>query len=129
VYAQAVPAHIGHPSNYPEGDPYSDFLPPVVECDPETGCGPYHRAVVIVAEGREEKIGQRYLDPLLVMTGEQYTRTPFHELLESIQRALPWDLDVVAEFTDSDGQLRLVRVPGWLEKEVSAQRVEPKTNS
>src|SRR5262245_28341897 len=47
VFAQAVPPHIGHPSCYPEGDPYADFLPPVVEYDPVTNEGPY-RAVVIV---------------------------------------------------------------------------------
>ena len=38
VYAQAVPPHIGHPSHYPEGDPYAGFLPPVVRgYDPEQG--------------------------------------------------------------------------------------------
>ena len=31
IWAQAVPPHIGHPSHYPDGDPYGDFLPPVVD--------------------------------------------------------------------------------------------------
>ena len=51
VYAQAVPAHIGHPSQYPEGDDYKDFLPPVVEYDPNNWEGDFvERAVVILAE-------------------------------------------------------------------------------
>src|SRR5919204_5179843 len=78
VWAQAVPAHIGHPSAYPEGDPYADFLPPVVQdYDPETDHAPYDRAVVIVQEGREKKDGQRSVHPLIVMSGEEYSRTPF----------------------------------------------------
>src|SRR5207248_1474817 len=74
VYAQAVPPHIGHPSHYPEGDLYGDFLPPVVQdYDPETDDwqGPY-RAVVILQKGRDEKDVQRYVDPLMVLTGEEY---------------------------------------------------------
>src|SRR5436309_10349222 len=78
VYAQAVPPHIGQPEYYPEGDLYADFLPPVVQdYDRETGL-PY-RAVVIVQEGRDAKDVQRYVDPLIVMTGEEYTRIPFQE--------------------------------------------------
>jgi len=96
VFAQAVPPHIGHPSQYPEGDPYADFLPPVVECGPATGEGPYDRAVVIVQEGREKKDVQRYIDPLLVMTGEEYSRIPFPELLDRIHKAIGWDEDVIA---------------------------------
>lgn len=122
VYAQAVPAHIGHPSVYPDGDPYSDFLPPVVECDPETGTGPYHRAVVIVAEGRDQKDGQRYLDPLLVLTGYQYTVIPFERLLDAIRTAIPWDRDVVACASRPDGTEQLIRIPFWQELERNAER-------
>jgi len=90
VYAQAVPPHIGHPSQYPEGDPYRDFLPPVVEnYDPETGNAPFDRAVVIVQRGRDKKDIQRYVDPLIVMTGEEYKK--FGEL--SAWRASLWDGD------------------------------------
>jgi hypothetical protein len=120
VYAQAVPAHIGHPSHYPNGDPYSDFLPPVVECDPQTGYGPHDRAVVILMEGRDEKVGQRYTDPLLVLTGEEYARMPFPQLLEAIEDALPWDQDVVGMHYAPGGEQKLIRIPGWREHEKRA---------
>lgn len=123
VYAQAVPAHIGHPSGYREGDPYSDFLPPVVECDPKTGEGPYHRAVVILVAGRDEKIGQRYPNPLLVLTGEEYARMPFGVLLQAIEGAMPWDQDVAGLSIGPDGQRNVVRVPGWRTLEDGRTRV------
>lgn len=109
VYAQAVPAHIGHPSHYADGDPYGDFLPPVVECDPKTGIGPFHRAVVILVEGRDEKVGQRYTEPLLVLTGEEYARVPFEQLLEAIENAMPWDRDVVGLTIGPGGERTLIR--------------------
>ena len=117
VYAQAVPAHIGHPSVYPEGDQYSDFLPPVVECDPETGTGPHYRAVVIVVEGRDRKEGQRYVDPLLVLTGYQYAKIPFERLLDAIKKALRWDRDVAGCAWDQEGVQRVILVPFWREVE------------
>ena len=83
VIAQGVPAHIGHPSHYPQGDPYGDFLPPVVDLDREA-----LRAVVFVAEGREDKDGQRYVDPLLVLTGQEYAAIRFADLLERLQAAV-----------------------------------------
>lgn len=89
VYAQAVPAHIGHPSVYPEGDPYASFLPPIVEYDPDdwdTVWTP--RAVIIVDEDHAEKDVQRYVDPLMVLTGAAYEALTFSELLERIGRAL-----------------------------------------
>ena len=122
VYAQAVPPHIGHPSHYPEGDPYSDFLPPVVECAPQTGLGPFNRAVVILVEGRDEKVIQRYTDPLLVLTGEQYAQMPFQDLLDAITDAMPWDRDVIAVSIGPGGEQKVIRVPGWrdLEKQTRA---------
>jgi hypothetical protein len=110
VFAQAVPAHIGHPSEYPEGDLYADFLPPVVQdYNPETGEAPFHRAVVIVQEGRDKKDVQRYVDPLLVMSGEEYSRIPFQELLERIHRAMGWDESVVGLFLTPSGEKRIIR--------------------
>jgi hypothetical protein len=118
VYAQAVPPHIGHPSHYPDGDPYADFLPPVIQdYDPETDLPPVYRAVVIVQRGRDEKEVQRYVDPLIVMTGEEYLRTPFPELLERIERAIGWDENVVGCFYAPTGEKKIIRVPGWLERE------------
>ncbi|HMF17856.1 MAG TPA: hypothetical protein VKE98_11655 [Gemmataceae bacterium] len=93
VYAQAVPAHIGHPSHYPDGDPYADFLPPVVrEYNPETDEAPWYRAVVIVQAGRNKKDIQRYVDPLLVLSGEEYARVPFQNLLDRIQEKIDWNI-------------------------------------
>ena len=89
IYAQAVPAHIGHPSEYPEGDPYAEFLPPVVDYDPDdwdTVWTP--RAVVIVDEEHREKDGQRYVNPLMVLAGAEYETTTFGDLLARIQGAL-----------------------------------------
>ena len=118
VYAQAVPPHIGHPSEYPDGDPYADFLPPVVE---NYGSGPdkpkCYRAVVILQAGRDKKNGQRYIDPLFVMTGEDYLKTPFHELLGRIEQAVGWDQDVVACWYTASGEKKIIRSPGRLDRE------------
>jgi hypothetical protein len=110
VFAQAVPAHIGHPSAYPDGDPYGSFLPPPVEdYDPETGEARFHRAVVIVQEGRDAKDVQRYVDPLIVMTGEVYSRLTFEELLDRIHRAIGWDDKVIGVFLQPNGQKKIMR--------------------
>jgi hypothetical protein len=89
VLGQAVPAHIGHPSAYPDGDPYADFLPPVVtKYDADTNTAPHHRAVVIVAGGRDRKDGQRYVDPLMVLTGREYSTVRWADLMDRIERAV-----------------------------------------
>jgi len=115
VFAQAVPAHIGHPSHYPEGDPYADFLTPVVECDSE-GSGPYYRAVLILVEGHDEKIGQKYSSPLLMLTGEEYARMSFQALFDAIENAMPWDRDVVGMKINRDGTRTLIRAEEWRER-------------
>jgi hypothetical protein len=113
VYAQAVPAHIGHPSEYTEEDPYADFLPPVVQdYDPSTGDAPYHRAVVIVQEGRDRKDIQRYVDPLIVMSGEEYAKMPFSTLLDRIHAAMEWDDKVLGVFLQPNGEKRIIRTDG-----------------
>lgn len=110
VFAQAVPAHIGHPSHYPEGDPYAEFLPPAVQdYNPETGEAPFHRAVFILREDRSEKIGQRYTDPILVLTGEEYARSTFDELIHRIESAMAWDEDIVGYRYLPGGQRQLIR--------------------
>ena len=89
VWAQAVPAHIGHPSIYPEGDPYAWFLPPVVEYDPDDEEREWTpRAVIIVDEDHSEKDVQRYPDSLMVLTGAEYQAMKFGEMLERIEDAL-----------------------------------------
>jgi hypothetical protein len=110
VYAQAVPAHIGHPSCYPEGDPYASFLPPVVQnYDPETGEAPYDRAVVIVQEGRDAKHIQEYIDPLIIISGEEYARTPFAALLHRIHKAIGWDDSVFGMYFSPSGEKKILR--------------------
>jgi hypothetical protein len=88
VFAQGVPAHIGQPTEGYECDPYRAFLPPlVVPYDPEDPEPPY-RGVVIVQRGRHRKEGQRYIDPVLVMSGEEYRQTPFPDLLQRIYQGI-----------------------------------------
>lgn len=114
VTAQAVPAHIGSPTpgcGYENGDPYGDFLPPPVETD-EDGEAPYHRAVVFVTDETEkgsERSGQEYVDPVLVLTGEQYAKVPFQVLLEKLEECIRTGPRVVAEYLDSDGETHVFR--------------------
>ncbi|MCI0463679.1 MAG: hypothetical protein L0Z62_42635 [Gemmataceae bacterium] len=109
VFAQAVPAHIGHPSCYPEGDPFAEFLPPVVEYDPKTGEAPFHRAVFIIRADRAQKVGQRYTDPILVLTGEEYARSTFDELIRRIENAMGWDESITGFKFLPGGQKQLIR--------------------
>lgn len=84
VTAQAVPAHIGDPELYPDGDPYSSFLPPI---DPESE----NRAVVIIRNGTPkgtERCHQEYPEPLLILTGVEYDRTTFSQLHQRLLAAL-----------------------------------------
>ncbi len=92
VWGQAAPKHIGSPTpghGYEKGDPYADFLPPAIEValDDEN---PPHRAVAIV-RANTPKDGQRYLDPLLVLTGAEYARMSFSEIHGRICDALRGD--------------------------------------
>ncbi len=86
VYVQFVPCHIGHPKEYPEGDPYSEFLPPPVTDEEYEQEIP--RAAVIVQSGRTEKEGQRYVDPVLVLSGREYLSLPFAEMLQRIYQGV-----------------------------------------
>ena len=79
---QGVPGHIGHPSYYPGRDPYASFLPPVVD-DPEK-----LRAVVVVQEGWKDKDVQRYVDPLLTLSGDEYQALSFDALMRKIYEAM-----------------------------------------
>lgn len=100
IYVQFVPGHIGHPSEYDE-DPYSEFLPPVVKDPDET------RAAVILLKGFDKKEVQRYLTPLLVLSGQEYAEAKFaelladiygraRELLNDILKDHPWKINVSA---------------------------------
>ena len=86
VWAQAVPSHIGSATvgDYEE-DPYGDFLPPPRTDHNEDDEAP--RAVVFVTDATKQK-GQRYLDPLLVITGRDYMDATFNDLLFRLGSAL-----------------------------------------
>jgi hypothetical protein len=113
VTAQAVPPHIGSPTpgcGYEKGDPYAEFLPPPIETD-EMGNAQYNRAVVFVTDETKKgtkRSGQEYVDPLLVLPGEEYGKMSFEELLHRIEEAIRSGPRVVAEFLDSDGHSHLV---------------------
>lgn len=112
VTAQAVPPHIGSSTpggGYEDGDPYAEFLPPPIETD-EMGSAEYNRAVVLVSDETKKgtkRSGQEYVHPLLVLTGEEYAKISFDELLHRIEEAIRSGPRVVAEFLDSEGQSRV----------------------
>ena len=114
VTAQAVPPHIGSPTpgcGYEDGDPYADFLPPPVETNKD-GEADYNRAVVFVTEGTRKgtaRNGQEYVDPLLVLTGEEYAKMPFQTLLDKLEEAIRTGPRVVMEYYDSEGDTHIVR--------------------
>jgi len=121
VIAQGVPPHIGASTPYPhyrDGDPYGDFLPPPVPTD-EQGEAEFMRAVVFVREGAKKgtpRNGQEYLDPLLVMTGEEYARTMFDDLHRRLCDALRGKQPrVVAQVFTPDGRNRIVLDDGTAE--------------
>lgn len=111
VTAQAVPPHIGSPTaecGYEAGDPYADFLPPPVETE-DGGQAPYDRAVVFVTEETEKgtaRNGQEYVDPLLVLTGEEHAKMAFQVLLDRLQETVRSGSRVVMEFLAPDGTTR-----------------------
>ena len=115
VTAQAVPPHFGSPTpgnGYESGDPFATFLPPAVTTD-EAGLAPHDRAVVFVIEytikGTEQN-GQEYASPLLLLTGEEYSRITFEELHRRICDALRGNRSpVVAEVFLPDGTHKIIR--------------------
>jgi len=125
VWAQGVPGHIGTPTpgyGYEAGDPFADFLPPpiVLEADDE---GNKLRAVVFV-RGDTPKDIQRYVDPLLVLTGEEYERSTFAELHSRICDALRGSRPrVVMEAWGGDGSVS-VRMEGGSSRELAPEQVK-----
>ena len=128
VVAQGVPGHIGTPTpghGYEDGDPYASFLPPAIQIpadDDEDGDYPM-RAVVFVKRGTPkgtDRSGQEYVNPLLVMSGQEYAETPFDTLYDRICKLLRGDRPRCrserflpggrVELTFSDGSTRIVDV-------------------
>lgn len=115
ITAQGVPAHIGSPTpgvGYEKGDPYADFLPPAVMVGAE-GDAPHMRAVVFVTEFTQkgtERSAQEYFSPILVLSGEEYSRITFADLHERICAALRGNrAPVVAEILRPDGSSVVIR--------------------
>lgn len=104
VMGQGVPAHIGTPTfgyGYESGDPYSSFLPPAVAITDEDDGS--LRAMVIVRE-QTEKVGQEYVAPLVVLSGDEYAAMPFQVLHDRICDALRGNRPaLVAEIIDATG--------------------------
>jgi hypothetical protein len=110
VIGQGVPAHIGTPSpgyGYENGDPYAAFLPPAIPV-PEEDDGTALRALVIVRAGTEKR-GQEYSEPLLVLSGQEYSQVTFDDLRRRICDALRGGRPrILAEVGRGDGSVRLV---------------------
>jgi hypothetical protein len=110
VMGQGVLGHIGTPTEghgYESGDPYSSFLPPAIPMpDDENDLG--LRAMVIV-RARTEKIGQEYIGPLVVLSGDEYLAMPFDKLHTRICDALRGIRPrVVAQYIH-DGEIEVIR--------------------
>ena len=106
VSAQAVPPHIGH--GWADRDPYADFLPPRIAEHSST-----ERAVVFITEGTPKgtaRCPQEYVGPLLVLTGEEYSRLTFSDLHKRLCDALRSNrAPVIAEVTLPDGTHKIIR--------------------
>jgi hypothetical protein len=115
VTAQAVPPHVGSPSpgaGYERGDPYAAFLPCPVMVD-SNGDAPFMRAVVFITEFTQKgttRSSQEYQSPLLVLSGEEYSKCTFAELYEKICAVLRGNrAPVVAEVFRPDGTSSVIR--------------------
>jgi hypothetical protein len=117
ITAQGVPPHIGSPTpgaGYEQGDPFGAFLPPPVAVDLD-GDAPQMRAVVVVTEYTPkgtDRSPQEYQSPLLVLSGEEYSRITFADLYERICAALRGNRTaIVAEIFRPDGSSTIIRQP------------------
>lgn len=122
VTAQGVPSHVGSPApglGYEDGDPYAGFLPPPVETGRD-GDAPFMRAVVFVTEYSikgTERNGQEYVNPLLVLTGEEYAGITFQELHVRLCDALRGNRNpVIMEILNPDGTRKIIRDKGRPDK-------------
>lgn len=80
IFIQAVPPHIDYTG------PEWEFLPPPVDPNGET-----MRAVLFVEKGTPkgtDRCGQEYDKPLLTLTGDEYDRIGFAEVLKRLEEAL-----------------------------------------
>ena len=115
VTAQGVPPHIGTPTpgmGYEDGDPYAAFLPPPVEVD-VNGDAAHMRAIVFVTEYAikgTDRHPQEYRSPLLVLSGEEYSRITFQELHRRLCNTLRGNrAPVIAEILGPYGEHNVIR--------------------
>lgn len=78
---QAVPGHIGHPKYY-DDDYFGTFLPPPVEDEDAL------RAMVIIDDRWSEKDGQRYVCPLLTLSGTEWATMPLASLWPRLEQRI-----------------------------------------
>lgn len=123
VIAQGVPAHVGSPtrgSGYETRDPFASFLPPAIETD-DKGNSPYMRAVVFVTRPSTkgtERSPQEYVNPVLVLTGQEYSRITFEELHRRLCDALRGNRPpVIAETLQPNGKHTIIRAPDGTDDE------------
>lgn len=97
VYFQHVPNHINEENGYGW-----DYLPPFVHQDgcvrnlhavtfqepPWIDCECGDRCVFVLDDDHEEKIGQQYTEPLLVLSGAEYETAGFEYLMRRLSEAL-----------------------------------------
>ena len=75
------------------------------------GNAEYNRAVVFVTDETKKgtnRSGQEYADPLLVLTGEEYAKMTFDELLTKLQEAIRSGPRIVGEFLDGEGESHVI---------------------
>jgi hypothetical protein len=80
ILIQGVPPHIDYVG------PAWDFLPPPVDAD-----GSVMRAVFVVEAGDDKgtsRCGQEYVKPLLMLTGKEYEKIRFAQLISRLEAAL-----------------------------------------
>ena len=117
VTAQGVPPQIGSPTpgaGHEQDDLFAGFLPPPIALDSD-GEAPQMRAVVVVTEFTPkgtDRSPQEYQSPLLVLSGEDYSRMTFADLYEKICIALRGNRTaIVAEILRPDGSSSIIRQP------------------
>ena len=122
IMAQGVPAHIGTPTpgfGYEDGDPYAVFLPPPVAILSEEDEGKF-RAVVFITAGTPkgtERSHQEYVNPLFVLSGEEYPTLSFGALHGRICDALRGTKPrLIAEAWEPDGSIRVIFENGGIKE-------------
>lgn len=86
VWAQGVPSWIRY-----SGPGWDEWLPPPIEPRDDNAGYSRMRAVFLCdrfTTKATERCGQEYVNPLLVMTGDEYTSMRWVDLLEKIQDAI-----------------------------------------